>query len=141
MPASAVRDTQKTFDELTSAEKTAAKHAAKKMFNEKSLERLSVCADPGNMPLSDINGAGYQNKIAEVLAKELGARLIYFWRPYLERGLTRETFDTNMCDVLLDLPAVYEPALTTIPIYRSRPTCSPIAATAGSTSRASTIRP
>ena len=50
---------QKTFDELTSAEKTAAKRAAKKMFEEKSLERLSVCADPGNMPLSDINRAGY----------------------------------------------------------------------------------
>lgn len=118
-PAAAARDMQKTFDELTSAEKTAAKNAAKKLFREKSLEKLSVCADPGNLPLSDINGGGYQNKIAEVLAKALGARLIYFWRPYLERGLTRETFDTNMCDVLLDLPAVYEPALTTIPIYRS----------------------
>ena len=33
--------------------------------------------------------------------------------------MTRETFDTNMCDVLLDLPAVYEPALTTFPIYRT----------------------
>ena len=117
--AHAARDMQKTFDELTSAEKTAAKRAAKKMFEEKSLDRLVVCADPGNMPLSDINQAGYQNKIAEVLARKLGTRLEYFWRPYLERGLTRETFDTNMCDVLLDLPAVYEPALTTIPIYRS----------------------
>lgn len=117
--ADAARDMQKTFDELTSAEKTAAKRAAKKMYEEKSLDRLIVCADPGNMPLSDINTAGYQNKIAEVIAKKLGARLEYFWRPYLERGLTRETFDTNMCDVLLDLPAVYEPALTTIPIYKS----------------------
>ncbi len=118
-PMLAARDMQKTFDEMTSAEKTAAKRAAKKMFEEKSLGRLTVCADPGNLPLTDINGAGYQNKIAEVLASKLGARLEYFWRPYLERGLTRETFDTNMCDVLLDLPAVYEPALTTIPIYRS----------------------
>ena len=89
------------------------------MYEEKSLKRLTVCADPGNLPLSDINQAGYQNKIAEVIAKKLGAGLEYFWRPYLERGLTRETFDTNMCDVLLDLPAVYEPALTTIPIYKS----------------------
>lgn len=118
-PAGAVRDMQKTFDELTSAEKTAAKRAAKRMYEEKSLGRLIVCADPGNMPLSDINQAGFQNKIAEVIAAKLGARLEYFWRPYLERGLTRETFDTNMCDVLLDLPAVYEPALTTIPIYKS----------------------
>jgi quinoprotein dehydrogenase-associated probable ABC transporter substrate-binding protein len=119
LPALGVRDMQKNFDQLTSAEKTAAKRAAKKMYEEKSLKRLIVCADPGNMPLSDINQAGYQNKIAEVIAKKLGANLEYFWRPYLERGLTRETFDTNMCDVLLDLPAVYEPALTTIPIYKS----------------------
>jgi quinoprotein dehydrogenase-associated probable ABC transporter substrate-binding protein len=119
VPALAARDMQKTFNELTSAEKTAAKRAAKKMYEEKSLKRLVVCADPGNMPLSDIDQAGYQNKIAEVIAKKLGAGLEYFWRPYLERGLTRETFDTNMCDVLLDLPAVYEPALTTIPIYKS----------------------
>ncbi|MTD94131.1 quinoprotein dehydrogenase-associated putative ABC transporter substrate-binding protein [Hyphomicrobium sp. xq] len=119
VPALAARDMQKNFNELTSAEKTAAKRAAKKMYEEKSLKRLVVCADPGNMPLSDVNQAGYQNKIAEVIAKKLGAGLEYFWRPYLERGLTRETFDTNMCDVLLDLPAVYEPALTTIPIYKS----------------------
>ena len=118
-PAEAARDLQKTFDEMTSAEKTAAKREAKKIFEEKSLDKLSVCADPGNMPLSDINQNGYQNKIADVLAKALGARVVYFWRPYLERGLTRETFDTNVCDVLLDLPAVYEPALTTFPIYRS----------------------
>lgn len=117
--AQAARDLQKTFDEMTSAEKTAAKRAAKKMFEDKTLDKLSVCADPGNMPLSDIDRNGYQNKIAEVLADALGARLEYFWRPYLERGLTRETFDTNVCDVLLDLPAVYDPALTTFPIYRS----------------------
>jgi quinoprotein dehydrogenase-associated probable ABC transporter substrate-binding protein len=118
-PAHAARDLQKTFDEMTSAEKTAAKMAAKRIFDDKSLDKLNVCADPGNLPLSDINGDGYQNKIAEVLAQALGARLIYFWRPYLERGLTRETFDTNMCDVLLDLPAIYDPALTTVPIYRT----------------------
>lgn len=117
--AYAARDLQKTFDEMTSAEKTAAKTEAKKIFEAKSLDKLSVCADPGNMPLSDIDRNGYQNKIAEVLAKALGAKLVYFWRPYLERGLTRETFETNMCDVLLDLPAIYEPALTTFPIYRS----------------------
>ena len=76
----AARDLQKTFDEMTSAEKTAAK-AAKKVFEAKSLERLIVCADPGNLPLSDINRAGYQNKIAEVLAKALGARLEYSGAP------------------------------------------------------------
>ena len=117
--AHAARDLQKDFGELTAAEKTAAKAAAKEAFEQKSLGKLNVCADPGNMPLSDINSNGFQNKIAEVLAHALGADLIYFWRPYLERGLTRETFDTNVCDVLLDLPADYGPALTTFPIYRT----------------------
>ncbi len=117
--AHAARDLQKDYDEMTAAEKTATKMAAKKVFEEKSLGKLSVCADPGNMPLSDINRNGYQNKIAELLAHKLGAEVIYYWRPYLERGLTRETFDTNMCDVLLDLPVDYGPALTTFPIYRT----------------------
>jgi quinoprotein dehydrogenase-associated probable ABC transporter substrate-binding protein len=119
LSAHAARDLQKNFEEMTAAEKTAAKMAAKKVFEAKSLDKLSVCADPGNMPLSDIDQNGYQNKIADVLAKALGAKLIYFWRPYLERGLTRETFETNMCDVLLDLPEDYGPALTTFPIYRT----------------------
>lgn len=116
---SAARDTEKEYDELTAAEKTAAKRAGKEMFESKSLGKLSVCADPGNMPLSNMQREGYQNKIAEALAKAMGADVVYFWRPYLERGLTRETFETNMCDVLLDLPSDYAPALTTFPIYRT----------------------
>lgn len=119
VPAQAARDAEKEYDELTAAEKTAAKRAGKEMFEKKTLGKLNVCADPGNMPFSNIAREGYQNKIAEVIAKAMGADLIYFWRPYLERGLTRETFETNMCDVLLDLPADYALALTTFPIYRT----------------------
>jgi quinoprotein dehydrogenase-associated probable ABC transporter substrate-binding protein len=115
----AARELQKDFDEMTSAEKTAARRAAKEVVDEKSLATLNVCADPGNMPLSDIDGKGYQNKIINEIADAVGARVTYFWRPYLERGLTRQTFDVHSCDVLLDVPAVYEPALTTYPVYRS----------------------
>ncbi|WP_424957133.1 quinoprotein dehydrogenase-associated putative ABC transporter substrate-binding protein [Hyphomicrobium sp. 1Nfss2.1] len=119
MTAQAARDAEKEYDELTAAEKTAARRAGKEMFEKKTLGKLNVCADPGNMPFSNIAREGYQNKIAEVIAKAMGADLIYFWRPYLERGLTRETFETNMCDVLLDLPADYALALTTVPVYRT----------------------
>jgi quinoprotein dehydrogenase-associated probable ABC transporter substrate-binding protein len=108
-------DTSKTFDELTHAEKTAAKLASRK----KKLLALRVCADPGNMPMSNAKREGYQNKIIETLARAMDTRVIYFWRPYLERGLTRETFANDECDVLLDLPADYEGVLTTNPIYRS----------------------
>jgi quinoprotein dehydrogenase-associated probable ABC transporter substrate-binding protein len=108
-------DTSKNFDELTHAEKTAAKKVAR----QKKLLALRVCADPGNMPMSSVKGEGYQNKIIELLAEKMDTKVVYFWRPYLERGLTRETFANDECDVLLDLPAEYQGALTTVPIYRS----------------------
>jgi quinoprotein dehydrogenase-associated probable ABC transporter substrate-binding protein len=106
---------QTDFDDMTPAEKLAAKTEAA----TKKLEYLRVCADPGNMPFSDVRGEGFENKIAEILARSMGATLTYYWRPQLERGLTRATFDEDECDVLMDIPADYEPALTTTPFYRS----------------------
>ncbi|MGO9133501.1 MAG: quinoprotein dehydrogenase-associated putative ABC transporter substrate-binding protein [Methylovirgula sp.] len=105
----------KEFEALSQAEKDAAKQAARTTH----FSALRVCADPGNMPLSNQAGEGYENKIAEVLAKSLGAKLSYFWRPYIERGMTRQTFEENECDVLMDVPADYGPVLPTIPIYRT----------------------
>ena len=49
----------------------------------------------------------------------MGTYVTYFWRPYLERGITRQTFETGDCDVLLDLPTGFERVLTTEPIYRT----------------------
>lgn len=106
---------EKNWEDLTPAEHTAAKKAAL----ERKLSEFVVCADPGNMPLSNIKGEGYQNKIAEVLAKAMDTKVSFFWRPYIERGLTRETFDNRECEALLDMPADYEGLLTTEPIYRT----------------------
>lgn len=105
----------KTYEELTSAELTAAKAVARKM----KIETLRVCADPGNMPLSNDKGEGFDNKIIDIVAKELGARIVHFWRPQIDRGLTRQTFDNFECDVLLGMPAGYDQVLTTTPIYRT----------------------
>lgn len=100
---------------LNSADHTALKKAAV----ERKLEGLRVCGDPGNLPLSDINQAGYQNKIIEMIAAEMGTKVTYFWRPYLERGITRQTFESNDCDVLLDMPIGFERVLTTTPLYKT----------------------
>lgn len=105
----------KTYDELTSAELTAAKAAARKM----KIDTLRVCGDPGNMPLSNEKREGFDNKIIDIVAKELGARITYFWRPQIDQGLTRQTFDNHECDVLLGMPAEYDQVLTTTPIYRT----------------------
>ena len=71
------------------------------------------------MPLSNIKGEGFQNKMAEVLGEAMGARVTFNWRPFIERGLTRQTFDQGMCDVLFDMPANYGPMLTTSPVYKT----------------------
>ncbi|MDC9726171.1 MAG: quinoprotein dehydrogenase-associated putative ABC transporter substrate-binding protein [Gammaproteobacteria bacterium] len=80
---------------------------------------LRICADPGNMPLSNTKGEGFQNKIAELIAESLGTQVTYFYRPYLERGLTRQTFKNNSCDVLMGMSPDNERMITTTPLYRS----------------------
>jgi len=80
---------------------------------------LRVCADPGNMPLSNTDGQGFENKIAQVLAKGMGTTVEYYFRPTFERGLTRSTLDADQCDVMLDMPTDSEGVITTRPLYRT----------------------
>ena len=42
---------------------------------------IRVCADPDNMPLSNEKGEGFEQKIAELVAEELNAKLSYVWYP------------------------------------------------------------
>ena len=113
------RDLSKEFDDLTPSEQIAIRAAAKAAYKAKKLETLTVCADPGNMPLSNIKQEGFQNKLATLLGEAMGARVVYSWRPFIERGLTRQTFDQDMCDVMFDMPANYGRLLTTFPVYKT----------------------
>jgi mxaJ protein len=79
---------------------------------------LRVCADPNNLPFSNRQGGGFENKIAEVLAKDLAARLEYTWWAQ-RRGFVRNTLRAGECDLLMGVPKGYELALTTMPYYRS----------------------
>ena len=115
----AKRDFSKEFDDLTPSEQIAIRAAAKAAYKAKKLETLTVCADPGNMPLSNIKGEGFQNKLATLLGEAMGAKVVYSWRPFIERGLTRQTFDQDMCDVMFDMPADYALLLTTFPVYKT----------------------
>jgi quinoprotein dehydrogenase-associated probable ABC transporter substrate-binding protein len=80
---------------------------------------LRVCADPGNMPLSNEQGEGLENKMAVVLARALGTTVSYYFRPGFERGLTRNTLDADQCDVMLDIPLGSDDVLTTKALYRT----------------------
>ena len=58
---------------------------------------LRVCADPDDLPNSNQKLQGFENKIAEVIARDLGASLSYYWWPY-QRGLVRNTLRwTSAC--------------------------------------------
>jgi quinoprotein dehydrogenase-associated probable ABC transporter substrate-binding protein len=80
---------------------------------------LRVCADPGNMPLSNNHGEGLENKLAEVLARAMGTTVEYYYRPSVERGMTRNTLDAEQCDVILDMPVDADDVLPTKALYRS----------------------
>lgn len=85
----------------------------------KKMGSLRICADPGNMPVTSDKGDGFSNKIATIIAEGMGTHTSYFYRPYLERGLTRQTFDNNECDILMDMTSDDDRMMTTIPVYRS----------------------
>jgi mxaJ protein len=79
---------------------------------------LRVCADPDNMPFSNMRQEGFENRIADVVAKDLNANLNYIWQR-MGRGFVREYLNKARCDVLIGIPANYGPVLTTTPYYRS----------------------
>jgi quinoprotein dehydrogenase-associated probable ABC transporter substrate-binding protein len=86
---------------------------------------LRVCEDPNNMPFSNRAGEGFENKIAELLARELGWTLEYAWFPQ-RMGFIRNTLrgrepDSNRfkCDLVMGVPHGFELASTTQPYYRS----------------------
>lgn len=79
---------------------------------------LRVCADPNNLPFSNTKLQGFENQIASIVAKDLGARLDYVWQR-MGRGFVREYVDKSRCDLLIGIPSNYRPVLTTAPYYRS----------------------
>lgn len=79
---------------------------------------LRVCADPNNLPFSNQKKEGFENKIADLLGRELNEKVEYTWWAQ-RRGFFRNTLKSGSCDVVLGVPAGFEMALTTAPYYRS----------------------
>src|SRR5436190_17564020 len=79
---------------------------------------LRVAADPNNLPFSNERREGFENKIAELIARELNAGVEYTWRAQ-RRGFFRETLKESQVDLVPGVPANSDRALTTTPYYRS----------------------
>lgn len=87
-------------------------------------DRLRVCADPYSPPLSTDKEDGFENRIAALLAEELGVPLEYTWFPQ-RMGFIRNTLRSEVrdgvykCDLVMSVPSAFELAATTVPYYAS----------------------
>jgi quinoprotein dehydrogenase-associated probable ABC transporter substrate-binding protein len=79
---------------------------------------LRVCADPHNLPFSNDNGEGFENKLVELLAQKLNRKLAYTWYPQ-SVGFVRNTLGAHRCDVIPGFPQGDELVQSTNPYYRT----------------------
>ena len=86
---------------------------------------LRVCADPSNLPMSNKQGLGYENKIAELFARKLSLPLEYEWFPQ-RIGFIRNTLRNNdtpdgsyKCDLVMGTIENFDIAATTRPYMHS----------------------
>jgi quinoprotein dehydrogenase-associated probable ABC transporter substrate-binding protein len=77
---------------------------------------LKVCADPNNLPFSDEQKEGFENKIAELMGAELGLKVDYAWFPQVI-GFVRNTLRAHLCDLVMGTVAGDEIMQTTNPYY------------------------
>lgn len=79
---------------------------------------LRVCADPNNLPFSNSAEAGFENRLAAMVAEHFGQQVSYTWWAQ-RRGFIRNTLKAGRCDVVMGVPAGYDLVETTRPYYRS----------------------
>lgn len=86
--------------------------------NVQAERQLRVCSDPNNLPFSNEKREGFENRIAELIARELRASVRYTWWAQ-RRGFFRNTLNAGQCDVVMGVPGDFELVLPTRPYYRS----------------------
>ncbi len=79
---------------------------------------FKVCADPDNMPFSNLKQEGFEDKIAALIAEDLGKKLSFAYA-YNRQGFLRNTINANRCDVVMGTTSDYDALLTSKPYYRS----------------------
>jgi mxaJ protein len=79
---------------------------------------LMICADPNNLPFSNQARQGFENKIAELVARDLHRKASYVWWAQ-RRGYVRDTLNESRCDIWPGIAAGVDRVATTRPYYRS----------------------
>jgi mxaJ protein len=79
---------------------------------------LRVCADPNNLPFSNAKGEGFENKIVDLVAKDMGESVAYTWWAQ-RRGYVRNTLKAGLCDLWPGVATAVDMLATSRPYYRS----------------------
>ena len=79
---------------------------------------VRVCSDPNNLPFSNGGGEGFENRLADLIARDAGTRVVYTWWAQ-RRGFLRNTLNAGLCDLVIGYPSGGETVKTTTPYYRS----------------------
>jgi mxaJ protein len=79
---------------------------------------LRVCSDPNDLPFSNQAEQGFENRIADVLAKELGKKLAFAWQPQVF-GFLRLTLYNYQCDVVMGITQGSDEVANSNAYYRS----------------------
>jgi mxaJ protein len=83
-----------------------------------SVEPLRVCTAENELPYSDKEGKGFENRLAELIAGELGRPLESVWWQD-PRYFIRDQLDRGLCDVVMGVDTDDPRMLTSEPYYRS----------------------
>src|SRR3990167_7511583 len=79
---------------------------------------FKVCADPDNMPFSNVKQEGFEDKIAALIAQDLGKKLAFTYA-YNRQAFLRNTINANRCDVIISTTSDIDSLRTSKPYYRS----------------------
>lgn len=117
--------TLRTAGAMVAALLACSSHAQQNSAAGTEEKVLRVCQDPKNLPMSDEQQRGYENKIAALFAEKLGWKLEHTWSPQ-RMGFIRNTLrakipdtDTYKCDLVTSVSPGFEMGIATKPYFSS----------------------
>jgi len=79
---------------------------------------FQICAGADNLPYSNMKGEGFENKLADLLAHDLGRPYRYIWLGPKASELSKHIADGS-CDLVMGVASSVTYLATTKPYYRS----------------------
>ncbi|HEX2842553.1 methanol oxidation system protein MoxJ [Hyphomicrobium sp.] len=80
---------------------------------------LRICAAADELPYSNRDGSGFENKIASALAETMGRKPLFVWFSRPGIYIVRDQLEMKMCDVVMGLDTGDPRVATTKPYYRA----------------------